>query len=493
MAVIVNDLGSVNVDGEAVKKLGLAQDEKVVELSNGCMCCGLKDDLLQSIADIARSDKYDVLLVEGSGVAEPIPVAEGISNFDIGRGKTLADIVHLDTVVTVVDTPNFLHNYHSKQSIGERPDLHVASDAAGGGGGGTPVVSLMVEQIEFANIVVLDKQSEVSEKERSLAEGIIGSLNPTAHVIKTDFSQLPLSSVLCTGLFDFETAEDMPGWAKLQATGWVPKVASCAVRHMLYKRDRPFHPNRLGQLIFSREYAALQSDDEGLTIPHRLGMVRSKGTFWIATRSEMVGDWQHAGDLYRFLEGQPWDPELYEISGGAAAEWVKQERRQELVCIGPGLDTASLTAELDKCLLTDEEMVLKHHGPYGQAPSNSQVVRAEREPWNWWRWSLGADRFPSYESDCCRPGVECEEEDEEEAGRGHSHEHLGHSGAAGGGASKPVSLTETQTTQSLLEQMDYLVAHGTERERALAIEYLTKALEEQQVDGADADAETGAL
>ena len=180
-------------------------------------------------------------------------------------------------------------------------------------------MSLMVEQIEFANVVVLNKQSEVSEKERSLAEGIIGSLNPTAHVIKTDFSQLPLSSVLCTGLFDFETAEDMPGWAKLQATGWVPKVASCAVRHMLYKRDRPFHPNRLGQLIFSREYAALQSDDEGLTIPHRLGMVRSKGTFWIATRSEMVGDWQHAGDLYRFLEGQPWDPEGKNKGGDPAA------------------------------------------------------------------------------------------------------------------------------------------------------------------------------
>ena len=116
-----------------MKKLGLdAQDEKVVELSNGCMCCGLKDDLLEEIAAIARSGKFDVLLVEGSGVAEPMPVAEGISNFDIGRGKTLADIIHLDTVVTVVDTPNFLENYNSQQSIGDRPDL--AGDAAGSSG-----------------------------------------------------------------------------------------------------------------------------------------------------------------------------------------------------------------------------------------------------------------------------------------------------------------------------------------------------------------------
>jgi G3E family GTPase len=123
-AVIVNDLGSVNLDGRAINKLGLdAEDEKVVELSNGCMCCGLKDDLLQEIAAIAKSGEYDMLLVEGSGVAEPMPVAEGISSYDIGRGKTLADIVLLDTVVTVVDTPNFMENYESRESIGARPDL----------------------------------------------------------------------------------------------------------------------------------------------------------------------------------------------------------------------------------------------------------------------------------------------------------------------------------------------------------------------------------
>jgi G3E family GTPase len=154
VAVIVNDLGSVNVDGQAVKKMGLdEQDEKVVELSNGCMCCGLKDDLLKEIADIAKSGKFDVLLVEGSGVAEPMPVAEGISNYDVGRGMLLADIVHLDTVVTVVDTPNFLENYNSQQTMKDRPDLDNSNS-----GSTTPVVSLMVEQIEFANVIVLNKQ-----------------------------------------------------------------------------------------------------------------------------------------------------------------------------------------------------------------------------------------------------------------------------------------------------------------------------------------------
>jgi G3E family GTPase len=305
VAVIVNDLGSVNVDGEAVKKLGLdAQDEKVVELSNGCMCCGLKEDLLQEITDIAKSGKFDVLLVEGSGVAEPMPVAEGISNFDIGRGKTLADIIHLDTVVTVVDTPNFLENYNSQQSIGDRPDL--AGDAAGssgsaGSGGRTPVVSLMVEQIEFANVVVLNKQSEVSEKERSLAEGIVKSLNPTAQVVQTDFSRLPLSSVLCTGLFDFATAEDMPGWAKLQEPGWVSKVSSCDVRHFLYKRDKPFHPGRLMTLLGDPE-ATKSPMGHTSSLPRQLGLTRSKGVVWLATRSDKLGQWQHAGSLYRKYE-----------------------------------------------------------------------------------------------------------------------------------------------------------------------------------------------
>ena len=201
----------------------------------------------------------------------------------------------------------------------------------------------------------------------------------------------------------------------------------------------------------------------------------SKGMFWIATRSEMVGDWQHAGDLYRFIEGQPWDVDMYDIdssAGGPAAQWVKQERRQELVFIGPGLDIARLTMELDRCLLSDQEMLLKHHGPYGQAPSDAQILRAEREPWNWWRWSLGADRFPPFESACCRPGVECEED---KVGTGHD-DHSEHKGAAHA-VSTPVAFTEMQSTQSLEEQMDYLVAHGNARERALALDYISKAQE----------------
>ena len=207
---------------------------------DGCMCCGLKDDLLKEIHEIAKSGKYDVLLVEGSGVAEPMPVAEGISNFDIGRGKTLDEVVHLDTIVTVVDAPNFLENYNTQQSISERPDLDTS------GAIGKAVVSLMLEQIEFANVIVLNKQSEVSKEDLTTVEGIIASLNPAAKVIKTDFSRLCPTNVLCTDLFDFDTAEDMPGWAKLQSPGWVPKVASAGVKHAMYKRDRPFHPGRPG-------------------------------------------------------------------------------------------------------------------------------------------------------------------------------------------------------------------------------------------------------
>lgn len=441
VAVIVNDLGSVNVDGAAVKKLGLdKEDEKVVELSNGCMCCGLKDDLLKEIAEIAKSGKYDVLLVEGSGVAEPMPVAEGIANYDVGRGKTLADIIHLDTVVTVVDTPNFLENYNSQETISDRPDLDNT-----GSGSATPVVSLMVEQIEFANVIVLNKQSEVSANDLASAEAIIAGLNPDGRVFKTDFSRLCPTNVLCTDLFDFETAEGLPGWAKLQSPGWVPKVASCEVKYMLYKRLKPFHPGRLGKLL---------GDGNVSTVPRQLGLTRSKGTFWLATRSEMVGEWQHAGSLYRFVQGGLWDQDM---DDGTA------ERRQELVFIGPRLDTLALTEELDKCLLTDDEMLLKlshcpskdqdkdhdhghgaaavaaagaasvatgkyesmdlsqvetlrreghhghayRHGHEHDAHGNCISGDPESEPWRWWK-TLGRDTFPPFEVDCCVPGVVCE-------------------------------------------------------------------------------------
>jgi G3E family GTPase len=300
-AVIVNDLGSVNVDGKAVKKLGLDdEDEKVVELSNGCMCCGLKDDLLKEIADIAKSGEYDMLLVEGSGVAEPMPVAEGISNYDVGRGKTLDDIVHLDTVVTVVDTPNFLENYNSQESIGARPDL-AGKEAEGAS---TPVVKLMVDQIEFANVIVLNKRSEVSAKDLKSAQGIVAGLNPSAEVICTNFSKLCPTKVLATDLFDYETAENMPGWVKLQEPGWVSKVASCDVRHFLYKRDRPFHPKRLLTLLGDPKETSNPMGHIS-SLPRQLGLTRSKGVFWLATRSHQVGEWQHAGALYRESGEQP--------------------------------------------------------------------------------------------------------------------------------------------------------------------------------------------
>ena len=473
VAVIVNDLGSVNVDGEAVKKMGLDQkDEKVVELSNGCMCCGLKDDLLKEIADIARSKKYDMLLIEGSGVAEPMPVAEGIANFDIGRGKMLEDIVHLDTVVTVVDTPNFLENYNSQQSISERPDLDNTNS-----GDRTPVVSLMVEQIEFANVIVLNKQSVVPREDLEAAQGIVAGLNPNAKVFCTDWSRVCPTEVLCTDLFNFETAEDMPGWAALQDPGWVPKVASANIHHMMYKRDKPFHPDRLAKLI---------GDGGPDSAPRQFGLERSKGIFWLATRSDMVGEWQHAGSLYRFVQGPTWD-EWFQSNTG--------DRRQQLVFIGPGLDTAGLEGLLDTCLLTDEEMAQKmtrqsaqgHHGhghdeegncldmedaseggesvpteeTGGHGHGHGQQATAEEdeskgeddenyalghahghghghanaggeghhahghdtvgnrideddalEPFNWWKRAL-EDTFPDFETDCCGAGEDCEHEQDE--------------------------------------------------------------------------------
>ena len=368
-AVIVNDIGAVNVDARAAESVGLREDEQLVELSNGCMCCTLREDLLAQIRDLARAECYDVMVIEGSGAAEPLPIAEGISSFDIGRGKVLDDIVALDTLVTVVDAPNFERDYFTREQILERKNLRAE---AGGDGKmvGKNVTELLTEQIEFANVIVLNKVSEVSPDSITKVQGIIAGLNPTATILRSNFCRLAPTDVLCTGLFDFETAEDQPGWAALLSGSFVAKASSLDIKHSMYTRCRPFHGGRLASLLLG--------DEPGAASPKlkELGMVRSKGIFWLADRSHRSGEWQHAGSLFRFSDAGAWSctkegfvatPCDCETCGeGGAAEW-RGDRRQEIVLIGPGLQLDVIVPLLDACLLTPEEMGRRGTGADSQS------------------------------------------------------------------------------------------------------------------------------
>jgi G3E family GTPase len=415
VALIVNDIGAVNVDAKAAARVGLdvGRSEELVELSNGCMCCTLKEDLLSQIRDLAKTNRFDAMLIEGSGAAEPLPIAEGISAFDLGRGKVLDDIVALDTLVTVVDAPNFERDYFSREQVLERKNLRAeATDAQMAG---AHVAELLTEQIEFANVVVLNKASSVTSVSLARTREIIEGLNPGAKVLTTDYGKLCPSDVLCTGLFDWDTAEDQPGWAQLISGKFVSKAKTLNIRHQMYTRSRPFHGRRLQRLLLgangggaTTSATAASAAAEALM---KLGLVRSKGVFWLAGRSDRIGEWQHAGSLFRFCDGGAWlcsEPPGGSTTPPPAAEdtacscentcvsgcetW-RGDRRQEIVLIGPDLQAEKIVALLDECLLTPDEMMERGMA----AAEESAAVDDAQSSQSWWASVPGASEFPAWE------------------------------------------------------------------------------------------------
>ena len=391
VALIVNDIGAVNIDAKAAEKIGLNGDtEQLVELSNGCMCCSLREDLLEQIKDLAMSNKYDAMIIEGSGAAEPLPIAEGISAYDIGRGKVLDDVVALDTLVTVVDAPNFARDFFTREQVVEHKALRKeATDAKMDAG---HVAELMTEQIEFANVIILNKASSVSAESLAQSKQIIAGLNPDAQIITTDFSKVCPSDVLCTGLFDWDTAEEQPGWAQMLTGTWVPKAASLNIQHKMYTRDRPFHGGRLARLLLGAQTSGASSTEAAANAAGALmdlGLIRSKGVFWLAGQSDRAGEWQHAGSMFRFSDGGAWlcsSPEYKPPAGdGSSAEAWRGDRRQEIVLIGPNLQADKLMGLFDECLLTPEEMAAR------------TAAGADAAVDSWWATVPEVANFPAWE------------------------------------------------------------------------------------------------
>lgn len=342
VAVIVNDMSEVNIDADLVREGGAnlsRTDEKLVEMTNGCICCTLRDDLLLEVRRLSESGRFDYLLIEGTGIAEPLPVASTFS-FRDENGQSLSDIARLDTMVTVVDAASLLEDYGSNDFLRDRGEI-------AGEGDERTLVDLLVEQIEFADVVVINKISEVSTEQLALVGKVVMALNADARIVETDFGKAPLGEILDTGLFSEEKAERHPLWFK-ELYGFkdhISETEEYAIQSFVYRARRPFHPRTFSAFI-------------NQTWP---GLIRAKGHFWLATRPDWVGEFSLAGAIARSIPlGRWWAavpksrwPDHPEWKQTVERNWDKVwgDRRQELVFIGSGMDERAIRAALDACLV----------------------------------------------------------------------------------------------------------------------------------------------
>jgi G3E family GTPase len=346
VAVIVNDMSEVNIDAELVDRHGTGEsalsrvDEQLVEMSNGCICCTLREDLLVEVGRLAAAGRFDALVIESTGISEPMPVAETFT-FEDEDGVSLGDVARLDTMVTVVDAARFLDD------IGSADDIASRGESLGEGDERT-VVDLLIDQVEFADLIVLSKCDLADEARLARTEHTIRQLNRGARILRSSHGEIPLDELLGTGRFDFDAAAEHPGWLQVLRGEEEPETEEYGIGSFVYRQRRPFHPERLWAAV-NRAWP---------------GVVRSKGFFWLASRPAIVGEWSTAGPILNlgavgtWWATQPessWPPELRER---LMADWDPEfgDRRQELVFIGQRLDRDRLVARLDAALLTDEEL-----------------------------------------------------------------------------------------------------------------------------------------
>lgn len=350
VAVIVNDMSEVNIDASLVRDGGAElsrTDEKLVEMSNGCICCTLREDLLLEVNRLAKEGRFDQLVIESTGISEPLPVAETFTFAD-ETGESLSAVARLDTMVTVVDAYNFLKDYGSTDSIQSRGESLGEEDKRS-------VVDLLIDQIEFCDVLILNKVDLISDQARENLMAILVSLNPQAKIIVSQFGQVPLDDVLNTGLFDFDKAAQSPGWLKELRGEHTPETEEYGITSFVFRARRPFHPTRFCQFL-----------ENELS-----GVVRSKGYFWLASRPEYAGSWSQAGGVARQgLGGMWWAsvprdrwPDDEQSLQFIESNWIEGigDARQELVFIGIEMNEAELRVKLNAALLTDKEMA---EGPH---------------------------------------------------------------------------------------------------------------------------------
>lgn len=347
VAVIVNDMSEINIDASLVENevsLNHSQ-EKLVEMSNGCICCTLREDLLIEINKLAEEKKFDYLVIESTGISEPLPVAETFT-FEDENGVSLSDAANLDTMVTVVDAVNFIKDYEEAKYLQETGESLGEDDERS-------VADLLVDQIEFADVILISKTDLVEDKDIDKLKAIIKTLNTQAEIIPIKEGNIEIDKVLNTGLFDFAKAKEAPGWLKEMRGEHIPETEEYGISSFTYTARRPFLPEKFYNFLHSTEKHGK--------------LIRSKGFFWLGSRLEYAGQWSQAGGIARYgfagmfwrsVPKQDW-PTDEQTLASIKANWVEPfgDMRQELVFIGQGLDESAIKKALDECLVSEDDML----------------------------------------------------------------------------------------------------------------------------------------
>ena len=347
VAVIVNDMSEINIDKSMVQnEVSLNhKEEKLVEMSNGCICCTLREDLLVEVANLAKSEKFDYLLIESTGISEPLPVAETFT-FEDENGVSLSDVSKLDTMVTVVDAVNFLKDYDEAKYLQEVGESLGEDDERS-------VADLLVDQVEFADVILISKIDLVTKAEIDKLTTILKTLNTSATFIPISNGKVEIDKILNTGSFNFEEAQKAPGWLKELNGEKIPETEEYGIASFVYEARKPFYPQKFHDFLHSKDISGK--------------LIRSKGFFWLATRPMFAGSWSQAGGIAHhgfagmFWKAIPKDrwPDDKETLDFINEKWIEPfgDMRQELVFIGQGLDKEKMIERLDECLLSEDEVL----------------------------------------------------------------------------------------------------------------------------------------
>lgn len=358
VAVIVNDMSEVNVDAQLVRNEHTLHrtEEKLVEMSNGCICCTLREDLLLEVERLAKEGRFDYLLIESSGISEPLPVAQTFTYQDESTGTDLSKLSRLDTLVTVVDAFNFIRDFSSIETLQDRQLTNMEGDSR-------TIVNLLTDQIEFANVIILNKTDLITEAELGMLHAVLRKMNAGARIVTSEFGRIDLHSILNTGLFDFEETSQQAGWIEeLNKSHHTPETEEYGISSFVYRSRKPFHPQRFWHYLNEQWHT---------------NIIRSKGLFWLASRKDDALNWSQAGGSLRaeragvWWASMPYKDRISYLSFLDNKEeiekrWDKHfgDRQNELVIIGRELDKDTIVRELEDCLCNDAEIAMMERGDF---------------------------------------------------------------------------------------------------------------------------------